>query len=78
MNEYLQISNQLRLVKDKRKKLIEDALDGRTQEWLSGRIDINRTRLSHCINGLMEFEQSELDEINKLLGTNFKVENGTE
>lgn len=73
METYGKVAAELKSIKNKRKKLIEDALDGRTQEWLSSKIDINKTRLSHCINGLMEFTQEELDSINKFLGTDFKL-----
>lgn len=73
METYAKVAAQLQQVKDKRKKLIEDALDGRTQEWLAQRLKINNTRLSHCINGLMEFTQEELDGINEYLGTEFKL-----
>lgn len=73
MESYADISTQLKEVREKRRKLIEDALDGRTQQWLAERIGMNNTRLSHCINGLMEFTQDELIQINILLKTDFKL-----
>jgi hypothetical protein len=73
METYAEISSQLKEVRDKRKKLIEDALDGRTQQWLAERIGMNNTRLSHCINGLMEFSEDELTQINSLLKTDFQL-----
>lgn len=74
METYGKISAKLEEIKAKRRKIIEDALDGRTQQWLVDKMPINSTRLSHCINGLMEFSQDELNTINKLLGTDFTLE----
>lgn len=70
---FAEISAQLREAKEKRRKLIEDGLDGRSQTWLCEKIGMNTTRLSHCINGLLEFTKDELDAINSTLGTDFKI-----
>ncbi len=73
MMEYAKVAEQLKSAKDKRKKLIEDALDGRTQKWLADKLGLDTTSLYHKIAGLMEFSQDELNTINETLGTDFKL-----
>lgn len=70
---FADVANQLREAKEKRRKLIEDGLDGRSQTWLCEKTGMNTTRLYHCISGLLEFTQDEIDAINKTLGTDFKL-----
>lgn len=45
----------------------------RNQRWLSDQICMREPLLSEKINGRKDFEQPELDAINKVLGTNFKL-----
>jgi hypothetical protein len=48
----------------------------RTQRWLAGQINMGEVELSNKINNAAGavFKQHELDEINRVLGTNFSVE----
>lgn len=45
----------------------------RNQRWLSDKICMREPLLSEKINGRKDFEQDELDKINKVLGTDFKL-----
>jgi hypothetical protein len=45
----------------------------RNQRWLSDQICMREPLLSEKINGRKDFEQAELDSINKILGTSFKL-----
>lgn len=45
----------------------------RNQRWLSDKIKMREPLLSEKINGRKDFEQSELDLINKVLDTNYKL-----
>lgn len=45
----------------------------RNQRWLSDQICMREPLLSEKITGRKDFEQSELDKINKVLGTSFKL-----
>lgn len=45
----------------------------RNQRWLSDKICMREPLLSEKINGRKDFEQDELDAINKVLGTDFKL-----
>lgn len=45
----------------------------RNQRWLSDKICMREPLLSEKINGRKDFEQSELDRINKVLGTEFNL-----
>ena len=47
----------------------------RNQRWLSDQICMTESRLSEKINGRRNFTQSDLDKINKVLGTSFKLNN---
>ncbi len=71
--EYAKIAEQLKSVKERRKKMIEDALDGRTQKWLADKLGLDTTSLYHKIAGLVEFTQEELNKINDNLGTDFTL-----
>lgn len=45
----------------------------RNQRWLSDQICMREPLLSEKINGRKDFEQEELDKINEVLGTNYKL-----
>lgn len=45
----------------------------RNQRWLSDQICMREPLLSEKINGRKDFEQVDLDKINKVLGTSFKL-----
>ena len=51
------------------KQKIEEALDGRTQRWLSFEVRIPEAELSKKVNGIIEFTESEIEKINKRLGS---------
>lgn len=56
--------------------LIEDiktSLNGRKIKWLSKMSGICKTRISRLLRGYGEFEPNELNKINKVLGTDFKL-----
>lgn len=67
-----ELNEQIRSLMDKRRDIFNEALDGRTQRWLSKKTNISEPRLSSCISGREEFTQDELKRINKILGTQLK------
>jgi len=56
-------------IKKTLKQKIEEALDGRTQRWLSFEVRIPEAELSKKVNGIIEFTESEIEKINKRLGS---------
>lgn len=64
-------------IKEKNKsKAIGDQIKlllSRNQRWLSDQICMREPLLSEKINGRKDFTQEELDKINKVLNTNFKL-----
>lgn len=67
------LNKEISALQIKRRALFDEALDGRTQRWLSEKTGINEARISACISGVMEFTPDELQSINKALGTKFKA-----
>lgn len=65
--------------KEKNKsKVIGDQIKlllNRNQRWLSDQICMREPLLSEKINGRKDFTQEDLDKINKVLGTSFKLNN---
>lgn len=45
----------------------------RSQAWLAQEIGMTESQLSRKINGYVEWSQVELDKINEILGTKFKI-----
>lgn len=45
----------------------------RNQRWLAKQIDMSPSRLSEKINEFKPWTQEDLDKINKVLNTNFKL-----
>lgn len=56
---------------------IKAALDGRTQRWLAHKIDMAEDKLSNKLNDIDQFEQADLDQINKVLGTSLALSSQT-
>ena len=52
MDTLSEIDRQLKAAKEKKRKLILDAMDGRTQSYISGKTGINQTKLSKWIKAL--------------------------
>lgn len=61
--------------KVKDKKAIGEQIRGllKTQTWLALEANISEAQLSRKMNGTKDWTQDELDRINKVLGTNFKL-----
>ena len=53
--------------------LIRYAMVGRTQRWLSDQTLIPEDRLSNKMRSRAKWKQEDLDKINKVLGTDFKL-----
>ena len=53
---------------------IKDALDGRTQRWLSLNAKIPESELSRKMTGKMVFKLEEIKRINQALKTDFVIE----
>lgn len=51
---------------------VEQALDGRTQRWLSLKIQVPEAELSKKMNGKAEFTEEEIKKINLLLRVKIK------
>lgn len=45
----------------------------RNQSWLAHKTGISDAQLSRKINGLRDWTQEDLDKINKVLNTDFKI-----
>lgn len=64
-------------VKEKNKSRLIGAeikiLLSRNQRWLSDKIGMREPLLSEKINGRKDFEQEDLDKINSVLHTTFKL-----
>jgi hypothetical protein len=52
---------------------VKEALDGRTQRWLSFSIRVPESDLSKKMKGKSEFTQDEIDSINTLLNSQIKL-----
>lgn len=64
------------MVATKQKKLnelIKDAMDGRTVKSLAAKTGLHYGELTRKIKGDVVFRQHELDRINIVLGTDFKL-----
>ena len=72
MDSIAAIDRKIQEAKDKRRKLIIEAMDGRTQKYISDKTGIDEPRLSQWINGLRILEDSELEKISNALGVDFK------
>lgn len=61
--------------KVKDKKEIGEKIRGllKTQTWLALEAGISEAQLSRKMNGTKDWTQEELDRINEVLGTNFKI-----
>ncbi len=60
----------------KEKRTIGDQIKGhftRNQSWLAKQIGMSEGQLSKKIHNKKEWSQDELDKINKVLGTDFKL-----
>lgn len=62
-------------IKDKLTELSNSDGLKRTQRWLASQINIGEVELSNKINSVNKsvFTNTELDNINKILGTKFKL-----
>ena len=49
---------------------IKAALDGRTQRWLSLKVEIPESDFSKKMNGIIDFSKDEIVRINKRLNCN--------
>ena len=49
---------------------IKIALDGRTQRWLSLKVEIPESDFSKKMNGIIDFTKEEINRINKRLNCN--------
>lgn len=67
MDALTKIDSQIRVAVEKKKKLITDILDGRTQRWLSDKTGIEETRISRWINGGFILEEWEVEKIESTL-----------
>jgi hypothetical protein len=72
MDSLTEIDIQLKEAKDKRRKLILEAMDGRTQRSISAKTGINETKLSKWINGFEDLSPEDLEKITQLTGVDFK------
>jgi len=52
---------------------IKEALDGRTQRWLSFEVRIGESELSKKMNNEMDFTEKEIAAINERLGCDIKL-----
>jgi hypothetical protein len=60
-------------IKDKLSKLSKTDGLKRTQRWLATQAKLGEVELSNKMNGNTDFTQDELNEINRVLDTNFTI-----
>lgn len=72
MDSLVKIDSQYTDIKGKRKEAILKAFDGRTQQSISGKTGIDFTKLNRWINGVGSLEDTELSQLEKFLGVDFK------
>ena len=65
-NKFMEIKTELRL-----HERIKEALDGRTQRWLSLNAKIPESELSRKMQGKLLFTDAEIARINEALKTDF-------
>jgi hypothetical protein len=65
-NKFMEIKTELRL-----HEKIKEALDGRTQRWLSLNAKIPESELSRKMQGKLLFTDAEITRINEALKTDF-------
>ena len=65
-NKFMEIKTELRL-----HERIKEALDGRTQRWLSLNAKIPESELSRKMQGKLLFTDAEITRINEVLKTDF-------
>ena len=65
-NKFMEIKTELRL-----HERIKEALDGRTQRWLSLNAKIPESELSRKMQGKLLFTDAEITRINESLKTDF-------
>ena len=65
-NKFMEIKTELRL-----HERIKEALDGRTQRWLSLNAKIPESELSRKMQGKLLFTDAEITRINETLKTDF-------
>jgi len=65
-NKFMEIKTELRL-----HERIKEALDGRTQRWLSLNAKIPESELSRKMQGKLLFTDAEISRINEALKTDF-------
>lgn len=72
MDSILEIDNVIEEAKKKRKTLILEAMDGRSQRYVADKSAIDETKLSRWINSEAALEPAELKRLSKVLGVTFK------
>ena len=72
MDSLAVIETQIQKAKEKRRKLILDAMDGRTQRSISEKTGIHETKISKWVNGIGDLEDIELEKLSNVLGVDFK------
>ncbi len=65
-NKFMEIKTEIRL-----HERIKEALDGRTQRWLSLNAKIPESELSRKMQGKLLFTDAEITRINEALKTDF-------
>lgn len=72
MDSILEIDSQIREAKIKRKNLILEAMDGRSQRYVAEKVGMDETKLSRWINSEATLEEEELKKLSNYLGVDFK------
>lgn len=72
MDSLTVLESQIKKAVEKKRKIILEAMDGRTQRSISEKTGIHETKLSKWINGFGELEEAELIELSRVTGVDFK------
>lgn len=72
MDSLMELESKIKKAKIKRRELILEAMDGRTQKYIAQKAGILEPKLSKWINGYEELEEAELEKLSNVLGVDFK------
>jgi hypothetical protein len=69
---FVELNSQIEEAKKKKRAIIVNAMDGRSQRYVAEKTFIDETKLSRWINSEATLENDELKRLTKYLGVDFK------
>lgn len=72
MDALTKVNNEIEAAKEKRRKLIVEAFDGRTQKFISEKTGVDEIKLSRWVNGFGILNDAELKALKEFTGVDLK------